>query len=121
MRKNYLMQEGKNKELTSIKLAKYGFWILIALLCLFGLYLVKGALFAFVIGLVLTYVLHPFVKFFEKCMPFSDRRPRLSRSISISMVFFIVLVVIGGYLFVLWTFRLQKERLSSVCFMRYIF
>lgn len=116
MRKNYLMQEGRNRELTSIRLAKYGFWILIALLCLFGLYLVKGALFAFVIGLVLTYVLHPFVKFFEKCMPFSDRRPRLSRSISISMVFFIVLVVIGGYLFVVVPplFKQTTELLNSL-------
>ena len=90
MRKNYLMQEGRNSDFTGSRLAKYGFWILIALLCLFGLYLVKGALFAFVIGLVLTYVLHPFVKLFEKCMPFSDRRPRLGTSISISLVFVIV-------------------------------
>ncbi len=116
MRKNYSMQEGKNSDFTNVRLAKYGFWILVALLILFGLYLVKGALFAFIIGLVLTYVLHPFVRLFEKFMPFSDRRPKLSRSISISLVFIIVLFVIGGYLFAVVPplFKQTTELLNSL-------
>ena len=110
------MQEGRNSGFFITNLVKYGFWISIAILCLFGLYLVKGALFAFILGLVLTYVLHPFVKFFEKWIPFSDRRPRLSRSVSISLVFIIVLFVIVGYLYAIVPplFKQTTELLNSL-------
>ena len=110
------MQDGADKEFSNGKLAKYGFWVLVVLLCLLGLYLVKGALFSFVIGLVLTYVLHPFVKLFEKWNPLSDTNPSLARGIAIFLVFIIVLMVTAGYLLVVVPplFKQTTELLNSL-------
>ena len=110
------MQDGGDKEFSNGKLAKYWFWVLVVLLCLLALYLVKGALFSFVIGLVLTYVLHPFVKLFEKWNPLSDTNPSLARGIAIFLVFIIVLMVTAGYLLVVVPplFKQTTELLNSL-------
>ena len=51
------------------KSAKIALYIFIAAVVVFVLYLVKGALFPFVIGIVLTYLLYPIVRIVEKVLP----------------------------------------------------
>ena len=57
------------------------------------LYVARGALFPFIIGGVLAYVLFPAVKALEKIMPWRRRYPDASRIIAISIIYIGVLVI----------------------------
>lgn len=58
------------------------------------LYVARGALFPFIIGGVLAYVLFPAVKALERIMPWRNRYPDASRIIAISIIYIGVLVII---------------------------
>ena len=58
------------------KSAKVALYIFIAAAILFVLYLVKGALLPFVIGIVFTYLLYPIVRVVEKVLPGKTLYPK---------------------------------------------
>ena len=84
------------------KSAKVALYIFIAAAVLFVLYLVKGVLLPFVIGIVLTYLLYPIVRIVEKVLPGKTLYPKLSRGIAIAIVYLlaIVLLVVGFLLII---------------------
>ena len=74
------------------KSAKVALYIFLAAVVVFVLYQIKGALFPFVIGIVLTYLLHPVVGVVEKVLPGKTLYPKLSRGISIFIVYLLVTI-----------------------------
>ena len=76
------------------KSAKVALYIFIAAVVLFVLYLVKGALLPFVIGIVLTYLLYPIVRMTEKVLPGKTLYPKLSRGIAIAIVYLLAIVLL---------------------------
>ena len=74
------------------KSAKVALYIFLAAVVVFVLYQIKGALFPFVIGIVLTYLLHPVVGVIEKVLPGKTLYPKLSRGISIFIVYLLVTI-----------------------------
>ena len=76
------------------KSAKVALYIFIAAAVLFVLYLVKGALLPFVIGIVLTYLLYPIVRMVEKVLPGKTLYPKLSRGIAIAIVYLLAIVLL---------------------------
>ena len=58
------MQKPNNFNASLEKVAKVSLYVFIAGEVCFVIYLVRGALFPYVLGIVLTYVLNPFVIFF---------------------------------------------------------
>ena len=74
------------------KSAKVALYIFLAAGVVFVLYQIKGALFPFVIGIVLTYLLHPVVGVVEKVLPGKTLYPKLSRGISIFIVYLVVTI-----------------------------
>ena len=65
------------------------------------LYLLRGALFPFVVGTALAYMVHPVVKAFERLMPWRKDRPHLSRFIAILIVYLAAIGAITGSLFII--------------------
>ena len=76
------------------KSAKVALYIFIAAVVIFVLYLVKGVLLPFVIGIVLTYLLYPIVRIVEKVLPGKTLYPKLSRGIAIAIVYFLAIVLL---------------------------
>ena len=76
------------------KSAKVALYIFIAAALLFVLYLVKGVLLPFVIGIVLTYLLYPIVRMVEKVLPGKTLYPKLSRGIAIAIVYLLAIVLL---------------------------
>ena len=76
------------------KSAKVALYIFIAAAVLFVLYLVKGVLLPFVIGIVLTYLLYPIVRIVEKVLPGKTLYPKLSRGIAIAIVYLLAIVLL---------------------------
>ena len=76
------------------KSAKVALYIFIAAAVLFVLYLVKGVLLPFVIGIVLTYLLYPIVRIVEKVLPGKTLYPNLSRGIAIAIVYLLAIVLL---------------------------
>ncbi|MGH7158428.1 MAG: hypothetical protein ACREGD_05200, partial [Candidatus Saccharimonadales bacterium] len=56
------------------------------------LFLLRAALFPFVLGVALAYVLHPYVAFMERVNPWRQRWPAMAR---VSAILLIYIVVIG--------------------------
>ena len=77
------------------KSAKVALYIFIAAAVLFVLYLVKGVLLPFVIGIVLTYLLYPIVRIVEKVLPGKTLYPKLSRGIAIAIVYLLAIVLLA--------------------------
>ena len=55
------------------------------------LYLARAALFPYILGLVLAYLLYPLVRRIDYYMPAFLKRRRLSRPLSILIVYFLVI------------------------------
>ncbi len=64
------------------------------------LYIARGALFPFVITIVLASVLHPAVLYLEQRMPGRRKMPGLSRVVSILAIYVVSAAVFAGILFV---------------------
>jgi len=96
------------------KSAKIALYIFIAAVVVFVLYLVKGALFPFVIGIVLTYLLYPIVRIVEKVLPGKTLYPKLSRGISIAIVYLLaIILLIGAILLIVPPLFAQSTELIS--------
>ena len=76
------------------KSGKVALYIFIAAAVLFVLYLVKGALLPFVIGIVFTYLLYPIVRMTEKVLPGKALYPKLSRGIASAIVYLLAIVLL---------------------------
>ena len=63
------------------------------------LYLARGALFPFIMSIVLAELLYPIVVFMEKRLPGHDRRPRATRIVSILSVYVASVAVAAGILY----------------------
>ncbi len=61
-------------------------------------YIARGALFPFIIGGVLAYVLFPAVKGLERLMPWRNRHPDAARVAAISVIYITALAVLIGLL-----------------------
>ena len=73
-------------------------FVLIALASI--LYLARGALFPFVISIVLAQLLHPVVEFLEDRLPQHDRWPGLTRIVSILVIYIVFGLVLAGILYI---------------------
>ena len=92
------MQQPGNLNASLEKVAKVSFYVFIGVVVCFGLYLVRGALFPLVLGIVLTYILNPFVNFFEQFIPLKSTKPKLARACSITIVALTALLITAGCL-----------------------
>ena len=92
------MQQPGNLNASLEKVAKVSFYVFIGVVVCFGLYLVRGALFPLVLGIVLTYILNPFVNFFEQFIPLKSTKPKLARALSITIVIVTAFLIIAGSL-----------------------
>jgi predicted PurR-regulated permease PerM len=70
----------------------------IIIILLFIIYRLAGVLFPFIIGGALAYILFPIVKVLEGVMPWQERRPTLSRIITIAIVIVVALGIMAGSL-----------------------
>ena len=108
------MQQPGNFNASLEKVAKVSLYVFIGLVVCFGLYLVRGALFPFVLGIVLTYILNPFVNFFEKFIPLRNSKPKLARALSIAIVTLSsFLIIAGGLLLVIPPMFKQSSELIA--------
>ena len=96
--------------------ARYSLYIFIMSAAMLVLYFVRGALFFFVIGTVLTYILSPLITVLERLVPIRNRYPNLSRGLSIGTVFLIVVILFGVIFLVLVPplFKQSTDLLSSL-------
>ena len=61
--------------------------VLIIAVIIFCIYMIRGAFVPFVIGLILIYLLNPFLELIENLLPINEKvRPRLTRILSVSFV-----------------------------------
>ena len=84
-----------------------------------ALYMLRGALFPFIVGGALAYIMHPLVAWLERRMPGRGSRPVLARVLSIFIMFAAMAGVIAGALVIvlpplLEQFRLFIESLPSL-------
>jgi len=72
--------------------------LVLVLLLIVGcmLYVARAALFPYILGLILAYVLYPLVRRIDCYMPAVLKRRGLSRSLAIIIVYLIVILVIAG-------------------------
>lgn len=77
-------------------------WLIVGV-CAVGVavYMLRGALFPFIVGGAMSYVMHPLVAGLENRMPGRHRRPGLIRMLSIFIVFGVMVGVIAGVLIVI--------------------
>ena len=103
-------------DFTLEKITKIALVIFILAALIFVLYFVKGALFPFAIGIVLTYVLHPLVISLEKVLPFKKEYPNLIRSVSIAIVYLLLafILIIALILILPPLFSQSTELLSKL-------
>lgn len=65
-----------------------------------ALYMLRGALFPFIVGGALAYIMHPLVAWLESRMPGRQSRPALVRILSIFIMFGVMVGVIAGALII---------------------
>ena len=82
-----------------IKWRQGGLVIAALLLLAFILYMARGALFPFIISIVLAELLYPVVVFMEERMPGHDRIPGVTRIVSILTIYVGFAVVVAGILY----------------------
>lgn len=70
--------------------------VLLLLLVCWMLYVAKSALFPYIVGLVIAYLVLPLVNFLDRRMPSRLRDRNLSRPLSILIVYLIVILFIAG-------------------------
>ena len=69
--------------------------VLIIAVIIFCIYMIRGAFVPFVIGLILIYLLNPFLELIEKLLPINEKvRPRLTRILSVSFVAVLLVTLI---------------------------
>ena len=110
------MQQPGNLNASLEKVAKVSFYVFIGVVVCFGLYLVRGALFPLVLGIVLTYILNPFVNFFEQFIPLKSTKPKLARALSITIVIVTAFLIIAGSLLVVVPpmFKQSSELITNI-------
>jgi len=110
------MQQPGNLNASLEKVAKVSFYVFIAVVVCFGLYLVRGALFPLVLGIVLTYILNPFVNFFEQFIPLKSTKPQLARALSITIVTLTAFLIIAGCLLLVIPpmFKQSSELITNI-------
>ena len=110
------MQQPGNFNASLEKVAKVSFYVFIGVVVCIGLYLVRGALFPFVLGIVLTYILNPFVNFFEQFIPLKSAKPKLARALSIAIVTLIAFSIIAGCLLLVIPpmFKQSSELITNI-------
>ncbi len=69
-------------------------------LLLYALFLARGALFPFIISIVLAQLLHPVVAAVERLMPGRARYPNVVRVVAIVLIYLFALAIVGGFLMV---------------------
>ena len=69
------------------------------LLLLFALYLARGALFPFIISVVLAQLLHPAVDWLERRAPFREEYPTAVRIVAILIIYFAFIVIAGAFIY----------------------
>ena len=72
----------------------------VAVLTLLALYLLGTALFTVGLSVVLAYMLLPVIRLIERAMPWRERRPGLSRLLSIALIYLLAIAIFAGTL--LW-------------------
>jgi len=82
------------------------YWRLIALVLgviafIWVIYLVRGFLLPFAIGLVLAYLLMPLVRWLEKHLPPRKKWPGFRRVFAVVLVFILLICLVGGFLYLL--------------------
>ena len=82
-----------------IKWRQGGLVIAALLLIAFILYMARGALFPFIISIVLAELLYPVVVFLEERMPGHDRMPGVTRIVSILTIYVGFAAVVAGILY----------------------
>lgn len=110
------MQQPGNYNASLEKVAKVSFYVFIGVVVCSGLYLVRGALFPFVLGIVLTYILNPFVNFFEQFIPLKNAKPKLARALSLVIVTFTAFLIIAGCLLLVIPpmFKQSSELITNI-------
>jgi len=110
------MQQPGNLNASLEKVAKVSFYVFIGVVVCFGLYLVRGALFPLVLGIVLTYILNPFVNFFEQFIPLKSTKPKLARALSITIVIVTSFLIIAGSLLLVVPpmFKQSSELITNI-------
>ena len=110
------MQQPGNLNASLEKVAKVSFYVFIGVVVCFGLYLVRGALFPLVLGIVLTYILNPFVNFFEQFIPLKSTKPKLARALSITIVIVTAFLIITGSLLLVVPpmFKQSSELITNI-------
>ena len=110
------MQQPGNFNASLEKVAKVSFYVFIGVVVCFGLYLVRGALFPLVLGIVLTYILNPFVNFFEQFIPLKSTKPKLARALSITIVTLTAFLIIAGCLLLVIPpmFKQSSELITNI-------
>lgn len=76
-----------------------------------ALYMLRGALFPFILGGALAYIMHPLVTWLEKRMPGRNRRPVLARVLSIFIMFAVMAGLLAGGLIVVLPPVVEQFRL----------
>jgi len=110
------MQKPNNFNASLEKVAKVSLYVFIAVVVCFVIYLVRGALFPFVLGIVLTYVLNPFVIFFERIIPLKTTKPKLARALSITLVSGSFFLILAGCLLIVIPpmFKQSSELIADI-------
>ena len=110
------MQQPGNLNASLEKVAKVSFYVFIGVVVCLGLYLVRGALFPLVLGIVLTYILNPFVNFFEQFIPLKSTKPKLARALSITIVTLTAFLIIAGSLLLVIPpmFKQSSELITNI-------
>jgi len=73
-------------------------WVCAALFVLWILRVARRALFPFILGMVIAYILSPLVNFLEGKLPLPPRARRLARPLAILIAYFMVVLAVGGML-----------------------
>lgn len=110
------MQKPNNFNASLEKVVKVSLYVFIAVVVCFVIYLVRGALFPFVLGIVLTYVLNPFVNFFERIIPLKSTKPKLARALSITLVSGSFFLILAGCLLIVIPpmFKQSSELIADI-------
>ena len=87
-------------------------WVIVGVILVVALlYMIRGALFPFVFGGILAYILHPLVDLVEKSQPWRNSRPLLSRTLAILVVFALVVGLIAGALVIIIPTAFEQIRI----------
>jgi predicted PurR-regulated permease PerM len=88
--------------------------LILALVALMVLYVARAALLPFMLGLLLAYVMLPFINWLDLRLQFVIHRPRLTRTLAVLIGYVLVIVILAGSLaFVIPPIATQVSRLTQ--------